>query len=55
MSRRTSIAIGLIIIAAAGIGAAGWALAPGVGLTSAPQTPPTRVVRGTLDVKVYGR
>jgi len=52
MSRRVRIGVGLVILAATGIGVAGWALAPGVGLSTAPAVPTARVVRGDLDVKV---
>jgi len=52
MSRGLRIGIGLVILAGVGIGAAGWALAPRVGLAAATRIPTARVTRGNLDVKV---
>jgi HlyD family secretion protein len=53
MSRRLRIAVGVLIIAAVATGGALWALAPGVGLSTAPTVPTARVIRGNLDLKVY--
>jgi len=53
MSRPLRMGALALVVVAAGIGTAVWALAPSVALTNAPRVPTARVTRGNLDVKVY--